>query len=225
MKFEVNTTPPTQQEIDQERKGLEGKIKVQTRIFLAHLMLIIVLILVVPLVLGSIGLLSWKAALALAAVLAFAAATLGLAVVLAFVVAPAFVTLFIAGEPGAFTDASVLAFLAALTAMSIAVYVRIAIDRRLDQYRAALAALTVLPDQSEDCIPLVEVCLADQRCDTYRQAVVQQGRALVMGEVNAMIRWAEGAEQREADAKADAEAQHRRQEACAILKSSEKLAC
>ena len=179
MKFDMTKTPPTQEEIDQERDALEKKIK-GLRIISITLTL-----------------------LTGASLLVFA-------------------VLFWPKEALNTKDATLIIFNAVAIGLSLqlAIAVLRKINHRMTNYRSTLALLLPLPDFSEECLDLVAACSANAQCDAYRQAVIQQGRAIVTGEARAMIRWPEAARVRGMEA----EAHRQRQEACAILHSIEKLA-
>ena len=170
MQFDMTKTPPTQQEIDQERDALEKKIKG------------------LRLALFGCGVL--PGALVAALVWFGEVAHFGYAVIFGGVIS-------------------------IITGVSLC-----KIAHRLTTYRSTIALLAPLPDESEECVSLVAACRADAQCDAYRQAVMQQGRSLVMEEVEALIRWKETRRERETEA----EAHRQRQEACAVLHSTEKLA-
>jgi len=205
--FDLKQTPPSKEEIEEERVYLERELAKNTH----RRTLMIVLYFLIPLaaIVASwqFGLIDGKTAVVIAvAAGAIVAVAAGVAAVVGVVAG-------VSASPGAVAGAVIGAVVTG------------AVERLYNceaNLETRLASLSGLEQQEymHRSPAIFQVCQQDADCEAYRLAVAKLGRALTVAEADMMEEWVDGGKARE---EKEEKLVREQQEACAMLGSAGRL--
>ncbi|AJF08207.1 hypothetical protein GSUB_17105 (plasmid) [Geoalkalibacter subterraneus] len=201
--FGLNTAPPTQAAIDQEREHLTdttSKMKLWARLFSVIVIVLSALILLwlyssslltgeqvaVAIAVAIVGVVAIAVAIAVVGAVTGTAAVAIVGVVAAAVAAVAAVAVAAVGA------AAVAGAVAAAVAVAVAVAVAAAwFGDRLTKIQRDLRQLIPLdaPENKHRCVAAFAACEQDSLCRDYAAAVARQGRPLVLAEADLIETW------------------------------------
>lgn len=208
MEFAILQTPPTGDQINAEREKVVAEREKYKRRVLAVSIATLSLILGALFAMWYFDFVSHKFLIYIVVGAAIGAAAVG-AVVDAVVGTAA------GAAVGTAAGAAIGTAAVGITAAAVAAVGVGVASNKLDCYAQELGNLETLPEESEECVALVEIGEKDLDCRTYLTALSEQGRLPVMAEFRALMEWCKGLNER----RKKEEALRERQVACRRLKA------